>query len=285
MPSLRELQIGFVEAVFGTTDTGFGALIRDNGLTGARRLQVYRNNTFTSLTEALAAIYPVVQQLVGEGFFRYAAHQYIRRYPSTSGNLHDFGGEFAGLLGTLPQAAQLAYLPEVARLEWAWHQVFHEGEGADGGRGKDGGPPLDLSALAGVPPDRYGELRFRLHPASRLLASPYPVLRIWQVNQAGYAGEAIVDLAEGGVRLLVIRRGLEVELEPLSPGEFVLLDALAKDQAFGHACEAAIAAEPPLDLTACLQHHVLQGTLVDFHLTPGSSRASDRSLNAGKGWG
>jgi hypothetical protein len=90
------------------------------------------------------------------------------------------------------------------------------------------------------------------------------VLRIWQVNQEGYEGEQTVDLAEGAVRLLVIRRALEVELETLSPGEFVLLEALAQDQEFGPACEVALAAEPDVDLTACLQHHVLRGTLVSF---------------------
>ena len=61
--------------------------------------------------------------------------------------------------------------------------------------------PLDLEALAAAP-DNDDDSRLYLHPASRLLASDYPVFRIWQVNQAGYVGEDTVDLAMGGVRLL-----------------------------------------------------------------------------------
>jgi hypothetical protein len=212
MLMLRELQERFAQAVLGRDDTVLGQHVLANGMTGgmtgARRLQVYRNNTLASLTEALAAVYPVVRRLVGEAFFGYTAREYILAHPSVSGNLHDFGGEFAAFLARFPGAAELVYLPDVARVEWAYHQVFHEADP----------PPLDLAALAGVSPEHYGALRFRLHPASRLLTSPYPVLRIWAVNQEGFEGDQTVDLAEGGVKLLVIRRGLEVMLEPLSEG-------------------------------------------------------------------
>lgn len=346
MPSLHELQIGFAQAVLGRDETGFDEHVLANGLTGARRIQVYRNNTFASLTEALAAIHPVVQRLVGEGFFRYAAHEYIRRYPSTSGNLHDFGGDFADFLAEFPAAAALPYLADAARLEWAWHQVFHEanpppqptqpprgargsyarrsppthvgeganvpfphptpgpsphsektgdwggerlsfgniglspvhggeaGEGASGGRGRDGGPPLDLAALAAISPEHYGELQFSLHPASRPIASPYPVLRIWEVNQEGYAGEDTVDLAEGGVQLLVIRRGIEVLLEPLEPGEFALLQALAQGLPFASACGAALAAQSDIDLPVCLQGHVLSARWWVFSSTSTSTEVT-----------
>jgi hypothetical protein len=146
------------------------------------------------------------------------------------------------------------------------------GEGANvpfpslGGRGRDGGPPLDLSALAAVSPEQYGEIRFRLHPASRLLTSPYPVLRIWAVNQEGFEGDQTVDLTECGVKLLVIRRGLDVMIESLGEGECALLQALAAELPFAQACTAALAVQPDVDLTAVLQDHVLRGTLVGFFL-------------------
>lgn len=271
MLTLRELQERFAQAVLGRDDTVLGQHVLANGMTGgitgARRLQVYRNNTLTSLTEALAAVYPVVRRLVGEEFFGYAAREYILTHPSVSGNLHDFGGEFAAFLARFPGAAVLVYLPDVAQVEWAYHQVFHEAEH----------PPLDLSALAGVSPEQYGELRFRLHPASRLLTSSYPVLRIWAVNQEGFEGEQTVDLAEVGVSLLIIRRGLEVMLEPLSEGECALLQAFAAELPFAQACAAALAAQPDIDLTAALQDHVLRGTLVGFSLNGACEATTVRS--------
>lgn len=253
MHSLRELQFKFAEAVLERADTRIRQLVRANGLSGARRLQVYRNNVFAGLTSALGAVYPVVERLVGDGFFRYAADRYIRLHPSTSGNLHDFGGAFAEFLAAFPAAAGLPYLTDVARLEWAYHQVFHAAEHA----------PLDLSALRAIPPEGYLALKFHLHPASRLLHSDYPVLRIWEVNQADYEGDGTVDLSQGGDQLLVIRRELRVELQPLGKGEYTLLTALAANHDLASACEAALSIEPDFDLTACLQRHVARGTLVD----------------------
>ena len=63
MARLRELQAGFAKAMLDGVDTTFGHCIRVSGLDGERRLQVYRNNVFLSLTEALKAVYPVTQRL------------------------------------------------------------------------------------------------------------------------------------------------------------------------------------------------------------------------------
>ena len=254
MSTLRDLQLQFANEVLGTIGTGLDAHIRSNGLAGARRLQIYRNNVLSGLTEALRAIYPVIDRLVGKPFFEHAGRQYIHRHPSQLGNLHDFGEYFADFLAILPGARELVYLPDVAHLEWAYHRVFHAADRA----------PLDPSRLTQVPIQKYLELSFCLHPASRLLASDYPILRVWEVNQQEYEGDQTVDLGEGGAKLLVIRRGLDVTVEPLSDGEFALLYALSQNRAFADACDAALAAEPAIDLGHCLQRHVVSSTLVDF---------------------
>ncbi len=256
MSTLHELQQAFANHVFGTTDTGHAMPVRANGLTGERRLRVYRNNVFSSLTEALRAIYPVIDRLVGDFFFRHAAYQYIRRHPSRSGNLHDFGDRFADFLAIFPGAKALVYLPDVARLEWAYHQVFHAADATS----------LDPTRLIEIPPTQHERLTFQLHPASRLLASDYPILRIWEVNQDDYQGDQSVNLDEGAVRLLVIRRDFDITIEPLSDGEFVLLEVLHQSRIFAQACEAALEAQPDIDLSVCLQKHVVNGTLVDFSL-------------------
>lgn len=252
--TLRDLQLGLARALIDA-ENGFDRHIRSNHLSGKRRLQVYRNNMRIGLTEALRAVYPVISRLVGDGFFRYAAVQYIRCHPSTSGNLHEFGGRFADFLRSFEPASSLVYLPDVASLEWTYHQVFHAA----------GHPPLDRLALSYIPEDRYGELAFRLHPASRLLSSDYPILSIWQVNQGDYIGEQTVDLAQGRVRLLVIRReNLDIEIHVLEEGEFTLLQALAEGCSLATACAHALNAQADIDLTAQLGKHLSQGTLVSF---------------------
>jgi len=260
MYGLRRLQLAFAEAVFSRADARVAARIRANRLDPTRRVKVYRNNTFAGLTSALEAVYPTVQRLVGADYFRFAAEEYIRNHPSLSGNLHYFGDRFGEFLATLPSAAGLPYLPDVARLEWAYHEVFHAASGAR----------LNLEELQSVPAANWGRLSFSLHPASRLIASSYPVLRIWQVNQDNYEGDQRVDLGEGGVRVLVLRHDLEIAMYSLGFGEFAWLTALATGYDITRAYEQACLVQPDFDLNTCLQCHVMRGTLVDWHLTDGN---------------
>ena len=232
MPSLREAQLAFAGRVFGA------------GQSVSPREQIYRNNVFISLTGALADIYPVVQRLVGEKFFAQLARRYIRAHPSRSGNLHDFGKQLTRFITSLSGSIGLPYLADVAALEWACHEAFHAAEAA----------PLDFSRL--INPENA---KAPLHPAARLVASRYPVLAIWQANQADEPG--LVDLDAGADWLVVLRRELEVEILRSTQGEFALLAALRDGMALGEACEAALAAEPALDLSAAMGRLATHGLL------------------------
>jgi len=249
---LRELQTEFAATLFDEQPR-MAAHVRAGRFPAARHLQVYRNNVVESLTGALRAVYPVVEKLVGDGFFRYAAYEYLRAHRPRSGNLHDFGDALAGFLAGFAPAASLPYLPDMARLEWAWHEAYHAADAAD----------FDFARLGAVPAERHGSLRFVPHPSTRLLASDFPVVRIFEINQDGYGDDTGLDLAEGGVRVLVIRRGLTVCVEPLAAGEAELLTALAERQPLAVAVQAALSAQPDFDLAGTLAGHLRRGTLVD----------------------
>ncbi|MCR4302543.1 MAG: DNA-binding domain-containing protein, partial [Sulfuricaulis sp.] len=216
MPSLLELQREFSDGVLNSAGPEFMRQILPGRFAPERHFQVYRNNVFESLSNALKAVYPVIERLVGEGFFRYAAASYIPVHRPASGNLHDFGGNFAGFLASFPPARELIYLPDVARMEWAMHVSFHAGVGQ----------PMALENLSSLPVEQYGNLKFRLSPSARLLASAFPILRIWQVNQLDFAGDQSINLEAGGMKLLVIRHR-DVEMMPLGEGDYSLLSAFA----------------------------------------------------------
>lgn len=248
MPQLPELQASFAAGIL-SENPGAIAAIAAGRFAPDQHLQIYRNNVFESLTGALKAIYPVIERLVGEGFFRFAADSYIRQHPPRSGNLHDFGFHYADFLTGFTPAAGLPYLPDVARLEWAWHEAFHAADAA----------PFDARCLAEVPVEQQGNLRFALNPSARFLDSVYPVLSIWKANQ-DQAPEEIIDLTQGGAPLMVIRRGLHVEIEVLAPGEYVLLRALRQGSNLEAACDTAFAVESTFDLAAALQRGIQGGT-------------------------
>ena len=129
MNALHELQHGFVQAVFDKTDakksrSDFNQTIIADGLSGERRLQVYSNNIYRGLTDALIAVYPVIYRLVGEEFFRYMGREYIVSHPSQSGDLHKFGDQLEAFIKDFEPASGLIYLPDVAKLEWSYHLYF-----------------------------------------------------------------------------------------------------------------------------------------------------------------
>lgn len=253
--SLREIQRGFVAGVL-FDDASIHRHIRDRRFGATRHLQIYRNNVYVSLTGALEAIYPVVARLVGPDCFRGCAYGYIRQAPPTSGNLHDFGARFADFLATFEPVCALEYLPDVARLEWAWHCAFHAADAE----------PLALDALASVPQGRYGELRFALHPSARLQSSAYPLLKIWQANQPDASAEVTIDLREGGVDLLIVRRHLTVEIEQVPAAAYALLRAFAEGCNLTEAAARTAAAASDFDLTATLRHYVQNRTITGFGL-------------------
>lgn len=255
MPSLHELQSAFARGLLDAADTAVLAHLRGpHGRDAAAGLAVYRNNAFGNYRAALREAFPVVLRLVGEAFFDRAADDYVHAEPSASGDINLYGGRFGDFLADYPGARELAYLPDAARLDWACHRAFAADEAA----------PLDIARLAEVPAERLGDLRLALHPSASLLASPWPVLAVWRVNQPGFAGEPSVDLAAGGDRLLVMRRDREVDLEPLSAAEYALLAALAAGSTLDEALEEALAADASFDFGGHLQRHVAAGTLVDF---------------------
>ena len=251
MLSLLELQAAFARGVLGPTDTAIAEAIVPSGMPAADRIAVYRGNLLANYTGALRDVYPVMLRLVGEAFFGALARAYARQVPSRSGDLHDFGEELAAFLEGFAPACELPYLPDVARLEWAVHRIFHAHVPER----------LDPAELAAVPPEQLADLRFDLSPAARLLRSAYPVLTIWRVNQPHWDGGQEVDLGLGGQSVLIIRRGLEVELDPLADADYAMLESLRSGHRLEHALATARTADPDFDFEKFLAAHVLGGTL------------------------
>lgn len=254
MPSLLKFQRDFATSVFAQ-----GATTPPTSRRSAL-FSVYRNNVFSNFREALRATYPAVEQLVGADFFEHAACRFVPNQPSTSGDLQRYGEGFAEFFETFPGTRSLPYLCDTAELEWLIHESFHAADHA----------PLPLSQLTQIAPEDGDRLMFVLHPACRLIASNYPIHRIWHANQPGRDG--VVDLGNvemGGVWLLVRRRGFAVELESITRGEFTLLSLLATGQRFARACEHVLRSEPEFDVAAFLRRHVMNATLVDFYVIKG----------------
>src|SRR5262245_39187389 len=227
---LREVQREFRAAMLDDDAGAVAQRVRTDGLEASARLAVYRHHVVTSLTAALESTYPVVTRLVDARFFRFAADRYIRTHPPTSPCLFEFGAALADFLADFEPSRRLAYLPDVARLEWAMNVALHAPDAA----------AIERAALA------YGP-RIALHPSVTLLRSPWPVDAIWRTNQPGASADP-VDLDTGAVRLQVWRAGDDVLFRALSPAAFVLRETIARTGSLEDAATEALALDPGLDL-------------------------------------
>ena len=242
MPSLSELQ------------RRFAASVLDPAHESDERIAVYRHTILANYRNALGATYRVVRELTGVPFFNAAVDAFILVHPSTGGDLNVYGDAFASFLATYPHAAQLPYLPDVARLEWAMDEAHRAADA-------QGDAQRMLAALAAIPADEIALQRFALDPSCRLLRSAFPVLRIWQAHQDGSAREGRVEFGAGEDFLLVRREDGGVVVERVEPGHFAWLAALAAGADLAQALDAAFHADATFDLGTCLRSCIANGTL------------------------
>ncbi len=257
MLPLREFQEQFRKALFSDhPDSSLQHLIVSNGLGVNRRIQVYRNNMFASLTDSLRATYPAIASLVGDAFFSMLCDRYVRAHPSTNGDLHQFGNRFAAFLATQSELASLPYAEDTARLEWAYHRLFHASE-------KE---LLQPQQLAVIDEKNYQHLCFQLHPASFLMTSRYPLVAIWKLAIHGDENSPAVDLDQGGIRLMVARRDLVMEFQFLDEAEYDFLLAIQAGSSLEQIVDTVGAKHATFDLQTCLSNQFKKRNLVGFHL-------------------
>lgn len=155
----------------------------------ARGLQAYRVNAQALSAKALAAVFPQLQALLGQGSFEALAWAFWRTCPPTQGDLAEWGGALAHFLAA--QDGMDAEPLDLARLEWALHVAEGAADGA-----------LDADSLSLLASVEANELALRLRPGVQLLA------------------------AQSTGSLLVWRKGWRAQSAPLTAAEAALMQAL-----------------------------------------------------------
>jgi len=196
-----------------------------------RRFAVYRNNVTVSLVDALASIFPTVQNLVGEDFFRAMARLYVTANPPTLPLIFTYGESFPAFLESFPPAADLPFLADVARVERLWLDAYHAADAA----------PLDPAALAQIPAEELAGIRFRPHPAMRIARLRHAGGTIARRDRAAISLDGVDPMAPEAV--LITRPDCDVAVELLPSGGATFFEALIAGQTLGEAFAAAASGE------------------------------------------
>jgi hypothetical protein len=226
-------------------------------------MAIYSRTIRANYRNAVSATYPVVRRIVGASLFRAAVDAYVDAHPSRSGDLNEYGDAFGDFLHCYPPSAELPYLPDVARLEWAVDEAYRAADGALA-------PDAVLGALSHVPADALPHVHLGLEPSSRLVASSFPLLRIWQVNQPGYDGDLRVDFTAGR-HCMRIRREPNarcsecddsgIMIERIDAAHFEWLSAIARGATLAEALERAVDTDPAFHLQTALQKFIGDGSI------------------------
>jgi len=233
-----------------------GGIVAWNGSDPAVRLAVHRNNVVSSLVDALAETFPVVQELVGDVFFRAMAAVFVRRWPPRTRVLAHYGEDFAAFIEGFEPARSVPYLADMARLEMARVRAYHAADAEP--------VSAEIVAMAMACGDRVGELRLACHPSVSVLASAHAVVSLWAAHQG--VGELGAVDPDAGESALVVRKNLEVLVLKLSPGAVEFVRATQQELGLGSAVAVATSAAPGFDLSSMLGLLMGQGALTSIHL-------------------
>lgn len=217
-------------------------------------LDAYRGNARLVRVEALLAAFHLCGQIVGEPFMRGLCRQYVSAVPAASGNLSDDGAQMGDFIAGFAPAAELPYLADVARLDWARHQAAWA----------DAAPVWQPAQLAALPADAWADVRLARHPAASCLQSRWPLAAIEALHQPDADPEQSVDLNAGGGALLVGRPQWLPVSHPLSAGEDTLLHALWQGQTLGQAADTTLSQVPTLALADALATLAQTGAFTEW---------------------
>ncbi len=259
-PALADLQQQFQHYILSNTPGIDTAVIANARGDAHARLAVYADAYQLRLLEALGNDYEALRQILGARRFERLGRAYIEAHPSDTASVRWFGRHLPQFLrDTAPYAAR-PVLAELARFEWNKGEVFDAPDAE----------PLNLEAVAAVPPQDWPRMHLLPHPGLRRLD-----LR-WNVPAMCQACEAQNPLPRARPRkqprpwLLWRDEALDIRWRPLAADDAAALDGLGQGHSFGELCELLCEWVKPdhaaLHAAGLLKRWIVDGLIVRIEL-------------------
>lgn len=254
-------------AALWPTDASATAAIEDwcdgGSVTAARGLQAYRTNGVANATRALEGAYPTVRSLVGADGFQMLARELWSAHPPVRGDLAQWGESLAAFLEAHPDLSQWPYLGDCARLDWAVHRCERAADAH--------WDPASLARLGDTDPQ---QLQIQLSPGLAVIASPWPVVTIYQAHRDGAAPEALAAARDAvqaslGESVLVCRSGWRAQIHRVDQVTVLWTQRLLSGDSLASALDAVsdASAVGPFDLAGWLAAAIAAGWLKEITVT------------------
>ena len=218
------------------------------------RFSVYRNNVMSSLINVLAGNFPVVEQLVGQRFFRAMAKEYVMQCPPDAPMMVKYGRSFAKFIHDFPPASSIPYLADIAQLEFAIQESRHAADVR----------AIELSKLINLIEDqnKLNSTGLFLAPATQLVISAFPVASIWLAHQPQSEIQLNTIALDHAENVLLTRPQLNVDIDRVESGMALFINSLLKGLSVTQAAE--LASERSFEPVETLQLLIKQDAIIDL---------------------
>lgn len=253
MPGTEQFQLQTADALRDANKSCPEQVLGQGGDQQSRRFNIYRNNRTVSLIENLQACYPAIFKLVGTEFFNAAARHYINEQPPKSPVMAEYGESFGEFISQLPSTSSIPYIADVAAIEWARLQAYHQIDAE----------PLAIQALATIAPEKLTDVKLTTHPTLALIRSRWAVGSIWAatINQQATPEDFSIN---NGENVLVVRPGLDTNVNFLEGATAQFLSGLIQGQCIGQAAECALEHDAEFNPGSELQLLFSMGSFVSY---------------------
>jgi hypothetical protein len=223
--SLLKLEQSFKDCMLGETLDMQGQVVSNAKASAEERVHVYVEGYRLRLLEVLEDNFPGLHGLLGDEQFDAMGRAYIAANHSTHPSVRWFSQHLPEFLSSTAPYDAHPHLAEMAAFEWAQGLAFDS----------EDVPPLEMQALATVPPEAWGQVKFQFHPSVQRLDLQSNMPKFWQALTAEQ--EPPVISSDEPMAWLIWRKELDTHWRSLSEDEAAMLDMAQHGADFGELCE------------------------------------------------
>ena len=252
MKSLSEIQNQFGSDLL--TTKAKGPYLSWKTISSQVLFNVYRNNFYFSYSQILTRVYPKTKHLVGEGFFNYLCHHFIRKVPYKNGDIRNFGCNFAVFIKEFGECQDVPFLADVARLEWKLSMAYRIGWK----------PNSATASLISVSEGDFAHLRVKSAPSCFLIHSAYPLFSIWELDDPTQTPEVLAK--QGGQSVLVFAKHGQAYAQQWREADCVAWSCIEQGMTLSEAVGKAFLVEERFSLDRFLANCLECDTVDYFYL-------------------
>lgn len=244
---LLNIQRNFVSHLKNKEDFEILAQIKSaSKIESLARLNIYRNNVFGGFGSVLSDIYTITKKELGEKKFDKYVEEYIKKYPSQSGNLNEYGRYFPEIIRKNLKNYKINYLYELAKLEALLFSTYFL---------EDEKRKFNIEKYKKLPEEKFSNLKFYLDLTVNIISSKYPIYSIYSKKKSRSKKQEY---------LMIERIGSNSEAHNISKEEYLFLDLVKKGKNLYQIFELIAKKNKKFDIGATLNKFIENSVIVDF---------------------